>query len=257
MEKILAVATSAVREARNGEDFLERIGRKLGIWPRAISGEEEARLIYLAALHSIHLEGRRALVVDIGGGSVELASGRGEDVEAVLSEKLGVLRMTERFVKSDPIAPHDEKRLVQHVEKTLEPGLRRLRRKASRSWSGRRARSWPWAASPCERRPGSGPSPCTTSRWRAEAIHAVRRLARVQLDLRARLKLPGLDERRADIIVAGAVLLDTLLQQPRLRRRSSSASGRCARGSCSTTSTATRARWPGRRPTPTCGAAAW
>src|SRR5687767_4227121 len=49
-DKVVAVATSAVREAANGEDFLERIGRELGIWPRAISGEEEARLIYLAAL---------------------------------------------------------------------------------------------------------------------------------------------------------------------------------------------------------------
>jgi len=65
-DKVLAVATSAVREARNGEDFLETIGRELDIWPRAISGDEEARLIYLAALHSIHLEGGVA-VVDVAG----------------------------------------------------------------------------------------------------------------------------------------------------------------------------------------------
>jgi exopolyphosphatase/guanosine-5'-triphosphate,3'-diphosphate pyrophosphatase len=76
-DKILAVATSAIREAANGEDFLHRVGREIGIWPRAITGEAEARLIYLAALHSIHLEGQRALVVDIGGGSVELALGAG------------------------------------------------------------------------------------------------------------------------------------------------------------------------------------
>ena len=52
--------------------------RELGIWPKAVSGEDEARLIYLAALHSVHLEGRRALVIDIGGGSVELALGAGK-----------------------------------------------------------------------------------------------------------------------------------------------------------------------------------
>ena len=76
-EKILAVATSAIREATNGEDFLERVGNELEIWPRTVAGDEEARLIYLAVLHSVHLEGRRALVVDIGGGSVELAVGGG------------------------------------------------------------------------------------------------------------------------------------------------------------------------------------
>lgn len=62
-EKILAVATSAIREAANGEEFLRRVGREIRIWPRAITGETEARFIYLAALHSIHLEGQRALVL--------------------------------------------------------------------------------------------------------------------------------------------------------------------------------------------------
>src|SRR2546422_4012523 len=105
VEKVLAVATSAIREARNGEDFLDRIGRKIGIHPRAIPGEEEARLIYLAALHSIHLGGRRALVADIGGGSLELALGRGKEVVFTASEKLGALRMSEQFVTSDPLSP--------------------------------------------------------------------------------------------------------------------------------------------------------
>src|SRR5688572_11119648 len=111
-DKVLAVATSAVREARNGEEILDAIGRELDIWPRAISGEEEARLIYLAALHSIHLEGRRALVIDIGGGSVELALGRGDVVEMAVSEKIGVLRLSEAFVKSDPFTTRDDTRLV-------------------------------------------------------------------------------------------------------------------------------------------------
>ena len=82
VDKLIAVATSAVREAserrglpRAGRPHDRASGRK------AVSGEEEARLIYLAALHSIHLEGRRALVIDIGGGSVELALGAGKRLE--------------------------------------------------------------------------------------------------------------------------------------------------------------------------------
>src|SRR5262245_30626531 len=80
VEAIKAVATAAVREARNGEDFLMRVGRELDLWPKAIPGEEEARLIYLAARHSVHLEGRPTLVFDIGGGSLEIAAGSGPDV---------------------------------------------------------------------------------------------------------------------------------------------------------------------------------
>ena len=55
VDKIIAVATSAVRSASNGDDFLERVGRETGIWPKVIPGEEEARLVYLAAQHSVHL----------------------------------------------------------------------------------------------------------------------------------------------------------------------------------------------------------
>ena len=101
---MLAVATSAIREATNGEDFLERVGRELGIYPRAVSGDEEARLIYLAALHSIHLEGRRALVVDIGGGSVELALGSGPPSPTRRPRRSGCCACPERFVHGDPLS---------------------------------------------------------------------------------------------------------------------------------------------------------
>src|SRR5206468_11667727 len=93
VEELLAVSTSAVREARNGEDFLDTVGRKTGLVPRAIPGEEEARLVSLAAQNAIRLDGRRALVMDIGGGSVELALCRkGGELDLARSEQLGVLR---------------------------------------------------------------------------------------------------------------------------------------------------------------------
>ena len=76
VDKLLVVATSAVREAANGEDFLERVGGEIGFYPQVVSGEEEARLIYLAALHSVNLEGRRTLVVDIGGAAWSWPWGR-------------------------------------------------------------------------------------------------------------------------------------------------------------------------------------
>ena len=212
VDKIIAVATSAIREAGNGEDFLERVGREIGVWPLAISGEEEARLIYLAALHSIHLEGKRTLVVDLGGGSVELALGAGRRLEWVASEKMGVLRMTEQFVKSDPLSGKDEERLVRHVEGALEGQARRIRETGFELAVGTSGTILALGALAHEAETGSRPESLHHLAVNASALHAVRKRL-VSLDLKARLKLPGLDEGRADIVVAGSVILDTVLSR--------------------------------------------
>jgi exopolyphosphatase/guanosine-5'-triphosphate,3'-diphosphate pyrophosphatase len=211
-EKIIAVATSAVREAANGEDFIERVGRELRIWPRAISGDEEARLIYLAALHSVHLEGRRALVIDIGGGSVELAVGGGHGMEYGVSEKLGVLRMSEQFVKHDPIGDKDEARLVKHVQNVLGAHRRRLRAARFESVVGTSGTILAIGALALQRAGEVVPETLHHVTVSAEQVHAARKWL-VTSDLRARLKAPGLDESRADILVAGAVVLDTVLAE--------------------------------------------
>jgi exopolyphosphatase/guanosine-5'-triphosphate,3'-diphosphate pyrophosphatase len=212
VDKVIAVATSAIREAGNGEDFLERVGREIGVWPLAISGEEEARLIYLAALHSIHLEGKRTLVVDLGGGSVELALGSGRLLEWVASEKLGVLRMTEHFAKSDPLSAKDEERLARHVEEVIEPQARRIRDAAYEVAVGTSGTILALGALAHEMETGSRPDSLHHLTVTAPALHAVRKRL-TSLDLKARLKLPGLDEGRADIVVAGSVILDTVLSR--------------------------------------------
>ncbi len=211
-EKILAVATSAIREATNGEDFLERAGQELGIWPRTIPGDEEARLIYLAVLHSIHLEGRRALVLDIGGGSVELAVGGGQGMEYGVCEKLGVLRTSEEFVKSDPLSSKDEARLVKHVERTLAPHRARLRSSGFECAIGTSGTILAVGALALKRAGEAVPEPLHHVTVSAEQIHAARKWL-VASDLKTRLKTDGLDEARADIIVAGAVVIDTILQE--------------------------------------------
>jgi exopolyphosphatase/guanosine-5'-triphosphate,3'-diphosphate pyrophosphatase len=210
VDKILAIATSAIREARNGEDFLERAGRTIGIWARAVSGEEEGRMIYLAALHSIHLEGKRALVCDIGGGSVELVLGAGSQLERVFSEKLGVLRMSERFVKSDPLSAKDETKLVRHVKETLDGKLAELRDAGWDRVIGTSGTILALGALALENEGEGAPESLHHASVPAAAIHAIRKRL-VASSLRERLRLPGMDERRADIIVAGAVVLDELL----------------------------------------------
>src|SRR6185295_3426805 len=81
VDEILAAATSATREAENGGEFLSRVSRLTGVRPRVISGTEEARLIHQAAVYGVNVGSGRAVVVDIGGGSVEITLGTGTSVQ--------------------------------------------------------------------------------------------------------------------------------------------------------------------------------
>ena len=212
-EKILAVATSAIREAANGEDFLRRVGREIRIWPRAITGETEARFIYLAALHSIHLEGQRALVVDIGGGSVELALGAGSQLRWAVSEKLGVLRMSQRFVRSDPLSRRDGQRLADHVGETVAPHVDRIAAEGGfERVIGTSGTILALGAMAHQMETGAVAPVLHHVTVRADTLHELRgRL--VAAGLRDRLKMPGVDAQRADILVAGAVIFDTILER--------------------------------------------
>jgi len=212
VDKILAVATSAIREAGNGEDYLDEIGRQTGIWAKAISGEEEGRLIYLAALHSVHLEGKRALVVDIGGGSLEMALGAGSRLETVVSRKLGVLRMTQAFVRSDPLSAKDEARLVESVDEAAGEDAARLRTAGFDCAIGTSGTVLALGALALQQETGKTPDTLHHVTVPARALRAVRK-SLVASDSRARLRMSGMDERRVDIIVAGAVVLDTVLDR--------------------------------------------
>src|SRR5438046_2964923 len=126
--EVVACATSATREAENGGDFLRTVTQQTGIRPRVISGTEEARLIHLAAVYGVSVPGDVAVVIDIGGGSVEVTRGAGAAIEQGRSFKLGVIRLTERFVKTDPLEPRDERRLVRHIETEASKYLHQIAR---------------------------------------------------------------------------------------------------------------------------------
>src|SRR5712692_5975822 len=119
VDEVVAVATSATREAENGGEFLQAVAQQTGIRPKVISGTEEARLIHLAAVYGVSVPGDVAVVIDIGGGSVEITRGAGPAVDLGRSFKLGVIRLTERFVKTDPLAPRDERKLLKHIDAEL------------------------------------------------------------------------------------------------------------------------------------------
>ncbi len=127
VEKILAVATSAVREAKNGGDFISQIGRQLGIHVDVITGREEARLIYLAASNALDIRNETVLLVDVGGGSVEFVLAEDGAVRLQESLKLGVLRLAERLFPGERIKRDDLEEAERYLGRQLSRGLQARR----------------------------------------------------------------------------------------------------------------------------------
>jgi exopolyphosphatase/guanosine-5'-triphosphate,3'-diphosphate pyrophosphatase len=212
VDDIVAAATSAVREADNGGDFIAEVEQETGIQIRVISGAEEARLIHLAAVYGVHMGGSPAVAIDIGGGSVEVTLGTASHVTHARSFKLGVIRLTERFIRTDPLVARDERRLVKHINKEVGDYLDGISRRNFERVIGTSGTILSLGALALSDGAEIGPDALRNRRVSAKAIHRVRkRLSGA--DLEARLHMEGLDPRRADIAVAGSIVLDTLLRR--------------------------------------------
>ena len=210
VDAIVAGATSAVRESPNGGEFLRAVQAKTGIQASVISGAEEARLIHVAAVYGVEVRRGRAVVIDIGGGSTEITFGTAAGPRLARSFKLGVIRLAERFVRSDPLTGRDERRLVRHVTgqvrstaaQIVEAGFDRV------IGTSGTIRALAELAAPGE----AAAEDLHHRRFSAKQLHRLRERL-VPLDLQARLALPNLDPRRADLLVPGAVLLDTIVRR--------------------------------------------
>ena len=211
VDEIIAVATSATREAENGSDFLQAIVEKTGIRAQVISGTEEARLIHQAAVYGVGLAGDVAIVIDIGGGSVEITRGSGPNMEAGRSFKLGVIRLTERFIKSDPLAPRDERKLRRYIDAETGKYVSQLTRQGFDRVIGTSGTIQSLGAVALAER-GSSSTTLRNRRISAKQLRRSQKLL-VARDIQERLRVPGLEPRRADLAVAGSVLLDALLRR--------------------------------------------
>lgn len=218
VDETVAVATSAVREADNGGEFLHAIRQQTGIRARVISGKEEARLIHLAAAYGVGASGEALVVVDIGGGSVEITRGAGPSMEQGESFKVGVIRLTERFIKSDPITPRDERKLVRYIDGELGRYLDELAGAGFDRLVGTSGTALSIGAVALA---GDGRTTDASLRNQRVTAKQLRRARKTvtSLGLERRLRVQGLEPRRADLAVAGAILLDTIarrLQAPEL-----------------------------------------
>jgi exopolyphosphatase/guanosine-5'-triphosphate,3'-diphosphate pyrophosphatase len=205
-----AVATSALREALNREDFLRRARDEVGIDVDIVSGVEEARLIHLGVIQFVPLLEERILVIDIGGGSTELVVGEGTDLLIARSLKLGSIRLTDRFFPEGEIRAHSVRDCRTYVRSFLAPAvadLRSLQPFTAVGSSGTILNLARIAAG--EDRDVAGVS--NGDAFSAEDLH--RAVATILDRKRAddRADIVGLDEQRRDIIVAGAILLNEIV----------------------------------------------
>jgi exopolyphosphatase / guanosine-5'-triphosphate,3'-diphosphate pyrophosphatase len=201
-DRVVVIATSAVRDARNGGAFIAELRERFGLGARLLSGEEEAQLTYLGATAGRPPE-QETLVFDIGGGSTELVVGRGEQVEFHVSLQAGTIRHSERHLAADPPGPAALEQLADDVRHAIERSLD----------GGARARRGIAVA-------GTPTSLAAVDQelepYSSERVHgyrlglgpAQRMLSRLAaLPLAERLRVKGLHPRRAPTIVAGTVIL--------------------------------------------------
>src|SRR5213076_741484 len=207
--RMRAVATSAVREARNGMAFVRRLRRETGLPVKVITGAEEARLIFRAAQHALGLHGGPHLLLDVGGGSVELVLVHEGRPLWLRSLPLGAARLAERFLASDPPTPRQVARLEKHLERELVSLLTSARHAGVARVIGTSGTVNTLVAMAAAARGHDLPR---LHGARATA-REVRRMRRRLLALSAgrRAELPGMDAKRVDLMPAAAVLADVVL----------------------------------------------
>jgi len=209
-QEVVAVATAATREAANQAAFLRMLRDEADLDVHVISGKEEARLVYLGMLTRVHLGSRRALVIDIGGGSTELALGDSSGAQILDSVKLGAIRLTSEFPEAATVALSSDvwrqmRRRVQSESANIQRALSGRRIDVVYGTSGTIRN----LAAVAARRTTQQPTSPET--LRRPELRRVAKLLR-SLDVESRRTLPGVNPERADIIVAGAAILDSLME---------------------------------------------
>lgn len=209
VEAVEAVATSAVRTASNGKELIAKLSEELGHEIRIISGEEEAELTASSALSNFDMFGKRYAMVDIGGGSVEIVTAYGNHMEEVYSIDLGAVVMTDRFLKSDPITENELRKLRRYIRESLKRTFTGKKVSVD-SLIGSGGTLTALGCMAMQMRKDNYVSIHGSEVLHAEVVHLLAML--IHRDLKGRRTIPGLNQDRADIIVAGVVLIDEIMR---------------------------------------------
>ncbi|NEP83742.1 MAG: Ppx/GppA family phosphatase [Okeania sp. SIO3B3] len=209
-EQIIAVATSAVREAPNGKEFLNKIADELDLYVNLISGQEEARRIYLGVLSAMEFNNTPHVIIDIGGGSTELILGDGNAPRTLSSTKVGAVRLTKEFVTTDPISKIEFAYLQAYVrgllERPTEELLANIQEGEKPQLVGTSGTIEALANIHAYEKFGNAPTSLAAYQFSlAELEGLVDKLKK--LSVSERQELPGMSQKRSEIILAGALVL--------------------------------------------------
>ncbi|WP_306338115.1 Ppx/GppA phosphatase family protein [Streptomyces sp. KL118A] len=206
VEEVLPFATSAVREASNADAVLARVKDETGVDLQVLTGEEEARLTFLAARRWFGWSAGKLLVLDIGGGSLEIAYGLDEEPDAAVSLPLGAGRLTAAWLPTDPPDPSDVKALRRHVRAQIARTVGEFSRFGAPDHIVATSKTFKQLA----RLAGAARS--------TEGLYVQRELKRKSLEdwvpqlaamtTRERSELPGVSDGRAGQLLAGALVAE-------------------------------------------------
>lgn len=214
-EEIHAVATAATREAENQAEFIELIREVSGIQIRVIAGKEEARLIYLGVSRSVNIGKKEAIFIDIGGGSTEIAIGDSQQFSYLDSLKLGAIRLanTDRNGFAGKVSPKRYAHLQDEVRNVAVRTIQNLHQIAPHLVFGSSG-TIENLATVAARMTGNSPQTPAPMMTLEQLRFVVTLLC--SLPIAQRRMLPGLNPERADIIIAGAAVLETLMSELKL-----------------------------------------
>jgi exopolyphosphatase/guanosine-5'-triphosphate,3'-diphosphate pyrophosphatase len=210
VNSIVAVATSAVRESPNGKEFLHQIETELGLSVDLISGPEEARRIYLGVLSGMEFNHQPHIIIDIGGGSTELILGDSEEPRSLTSTKIGAVRLTGELINSDPITETEFKYLQAYARGMLERSVEEVQEKLKIGefprLIGTSGTIETIATIHAREKLGLVPSTLNGYQFSLQDLRIwvtrLRKMTNVE-----RATIPGMPEKRSEVILAGAVIL--------------------------------------------------
>lgn len=210
IESQRAIATCAVREAKNGEEFVERVRAELGLEIEVISGEKEAHFAFQSVRRRFDLSGTNTLLADIGGGSTEFVLASGDLIEAIYATKLGAVRLAEKFGGGQALAGDDFKKMVDWIDRelkqTTEKPVSPLHMLIGSGGTFTNLANMVMASKGLGELPAAG-----YQLARADVRHLVDRLRK--MTAKQRREVPGLNPDRVDIIVPGITIVDRIMRR--------------------------------------------
>lgn len=211
INEVVVAATSAVREAENRQYFIDLVKKETGFDIEVISGEEEARRTFLGILHGLDKGIQNIVAIDIGGGSTEFICGRGSEILSRISIDLGVVKLTERHIKSDPILPSQLASMESEIAEKIRKASEKIVDTVGSILVGT-AGSITTLAAIDQKMEAYNPLRINNCNLKLASIRTILSDL-VSKSIKERRTIKGLEPGREDIIVAGAAILITIMEE--------------------------------------------